>query len=304
MQDYSISPLMQLMNFGIQSSNLENTYKQDYQKEFQQVLSAMMFSQSFSPFGGSDTTQSMLGGNDILSPLMFMLMSSMSSATLNGSLESNIFSSTYTNTNISSLAQAQALQINQFDAELSVGGDGANANCGPTALTMALHGIGFAVAGETPASSDGQTVDLARRSMIKDSYRDGVDENGNRVEYEHNSYTNFTDLINGVRAAGAQGRLLEPDSESIRTALLRNSKVVISGTFAGKSPLPWTGDRGHDNQIAPGGATAHFVTVSGYDAQRDLFIINDPARRTPLVVTGSTLEAFMRGNAGALEVYR
>jgi hypothetical protein len=296
MQEYSISPLMQFMNQGIQPSSFENVQNQDMQKEFQQILSAMMFGQLFSPLSEGGNTQSMMG-SDILSPLMFMLMNNFST----DSATTDLFSMP---SNQMSLAQAQMIHINQFDAEKLVGGDGANANCGPTALTMALHGIGLPVAGETSSSSNGQIIDLARRSMIRDSYRDGVDANGNRAEYEHNSYTNFTDLKNGVLAAGARGELIEPNAEMIRSALLQNGKVVVSGTFAGKSPLPWTGDRGHDNQSAPGGATAHFVTVTGYDSQRDLFIVNDPARRTPLVVTGATLENFMRGNAGALSVHR
>ncbi len=297
MQDYSISPLMQLMNQGIQPSVFENVQKQDMQKEFEQILSAMMFGQMFSPLSEEGNAQSMIG-SDILSPLLLMLMDQFSGDSPSAAGLFSMPSSPM------SMAQAQMLHINQFDAEKLVGGDGANANCGPTALTMALHGLGIPVAGERAASSNGEIIDLARRSMIRDSYRDGVDSQGNRAEYEHNSYTNFTDLQNGVQAAGAQSTLIEPNAEAIRSALLQNAKVVISGTFAGKSPLPWTGERGHDNHSAPGGATAHFVTVSGYDSQRDLYIVNDPARRTPLVVTGAALESFMRGNAGALSVHR
>jgi hypothetical protein len=287
---------MQFMNQGIQPSVFEAMQNQDMQKEFQQILSAMMLGQMFSPLSEGGNSQSALG-SDFLSPLMFMLMNNFSA----NSTANSFMSSPMNNL---SLSQAQMIHINQFDAEKLVGGDGANANCGPTALTIALHGIGLPVAGETASSSNGEMVDLARRSMIRDAYRDGVDANGSRAEYEHNSYTNFTDLKNGVQAAGARCALIGPNAESIRSALLSNSKVVISGTFAGKSPLPWTGDRGHDNQSAPGGATAHFVTITGYDLQRDLFIVNDPARRTPLVVTGASLESFMRGNAGALSIHR
>ena len=289
---------MQIMNQNVQTTVYETSRANDVQKEFQQVLSAMMFGQAFSPLTGGESSSSLFGG-DMMNSLMFMLMNNFSSENTG---MNTLFNTGYSTTNL--MSQAQMLHINQFDAEKLVGGDGANANCGPTALTMALHGIGLPVFGETMNSSQGEVVDLARKSMIRDAYRDGVDQYGNRAEYEHNSYTNFTDLMNGVRAAGANSELIEPNAESIRAALMRNAKVVVSGTFAGKSPLPWTGDRGHDNQSAPGGATAHFVTVTGYDPQRDLFIINDPARRTPLTVTGATLEQFMQGNAGALSVHR
>ncbi|PKO15814.1 MAG: hypothetical protein CVU39_09840 [Chloroflexi bacterium HGW-Chloroflexi-10] len=298
MESQNINPLMQFMNYGIQPATLETYRNRDVQQEFQQIMSAMMFSQIFNPLGDSTGGESLSGSDNIMSPLMMMLM---------GSLNTNLSSGMSTLGSLSNeltLQQAQTIHINQFDAENQVGGDGANANCGPTALAMALHGVGLAVAGESSGSLPGEVVDMARRSMIADSYRDGVFANGQRAEAEHNSYTNFSDVMRGVQAAGASGQLLAGNSEAIRSALLGGAKVVVSGTFAGKSPLPWTGDRGVDNQIAPGGATAHFVTVSSYDQQRDLFTINDPARRTPLVVTGSTLEYFMRGNGGALAVQR
>jgi len=78
----------------------------------------------------------------------------------------------------------------------------------------------------------------------------------------------------------------------------------VSGTFSGKANLPWTGDRGPDNNGAPGNATKHIVTVSGYNQETGRFIINDPARRTPIEVTASQLENFMSGNAGAMAIQR
>lgn len=194
--------------------------------------------------------------------------------------------------------------INQFKAEIQAGGDGRNANCGPTSLTMGLHALGLRVLGETEETSSGKAVDLARKSMCVDAARDGVDSTGRRVESEHSTFTNFTDLARGAKAAGARIQFISPNAVSIKNALLKNGKVIISGTFVGKSPLPWTGDRGGDNQSAPGGATAHIVAITGYDEQRGTFTVNDPARLSSLEVDGAALNAFMRGNAGALAIYR
>jgi hypothetical protein len=198
----------------------------------------------------------------------------------------------------------QSVHINQFAAEISVGGDGANANCGPTSLTIALHALGLKVAGETASTSAGQAVDLARKSMAADASKDGVDSSGNRVDGEHSTFTNFSELKRGARAAGATVRDINPSASTIQTALESGAKVVISGTFVGKSPLPWTGDRGSDDQSAPGGATAHIVAVTGYDAQSGTFTVNDPARNTIIQVDAETLQYFMQGNAGAIAISR
>jgi hypothetical protein len=192
--------------------------------------------------------------------------------------------------------------INQFKAELEAGGNGANANCGPTSLAMALHQQGLGVAGETAGTSSGEVVDLARKSMAASSANDGVDPNGNRAESEHSTYTDFNDLARGAAAAGASSQRIDANPTSIMQALGRGESVIISGTFAGKSNLPWTGDRGSDNQSAPGGATAHIVLVSGYNPATQTFTIDDPARYTANQVTAADLQDFMSGNAGAITI--
>jgi hypothetical protein len=193
--------------------------------------------------------------------------------------------------------------INQFTAELQVGGNGANANCGPTALVMALHQLGIRVAGETAGTNDGQAVDLARRSMAASSAKDGVDANGKRVDREHSTWTNFRELARGAAAAGAKSESITADAAGIQSALKSGASVIVSGTFAGKSPLPWTGDRGKDNNSAPGGATGHFVEVSSYDPATNTFLINDPARNQAHRVNAANLERFMSGNAGAMAIW-
>ncbi len=192
--------------------------------------------------------------------------------------------------------------INQFMAELQVGGDGKNADCGPTSLVMALHQLGLSVAGETSGANDGEAVDLARRSMITSGARDGVDANGNRVDAEHSTYTNFSDLAHGVAAAGAKSQIIEASAAGIQSALQNGASVIASGTFIGKYPLPWTGDRGIDNNSAPGHAGAHLIEISSYDSASNTFTIHDPARSQAMQVSAASLEQFMAGNAAAMAV--
>ena len=194
--------------------------------------------------------------------------------------------------------------INQFMAELQVGGDGRNADCGPTSLVMALHQLGLSVVGETSATNDGEAIGLARRSMVASGDRDGVDAYGNRVDAEHSTYTNFNDLARGATAAGAKSQMIKASTAGIQSALQSGASVIASGTFAGKYPLPWTGDRGIDNNTAPGHATAHLIEVSAYDPSSNTFTIHDPARAQATQVSAAALENFMAGNAGAMALWK
>jgi len=198
------------------------------------------------------------------------------------------------------LARAQEWQFNQFEA------DTINADCGPTSLVMLLYMLGLSMPGQTAGMNIGELIDLARRTMVTDPARDGVDEKGNRADGEHSTNTDFDDLERGAEAAGAKCTNITADARAIRESLERGEPVIVSGTFAGKQPLPWTGDRGKDkdNSRAPGGAAEHIVAVTGYDPVTQMFIINDPARNSPVAVSATQLESFMSGNAGALALSR
>jgi len=260
--------------------------------DFQLLLTTMLLEQLGNPLG-SQTSK-----NSDMSSILSLLMGALG----NGSSVTGVLGE-FINP-VSSVDQAARLQINQFDAEKQVGGDGVNSNCGPTSLVMALRGLGLSLPGESSTGKVGELVDLARKVMTNDRSRDGVTSNGKRAENEHNLYTDFDDLKRGARAAGASTRMIAEDAQSILSALRSGARVIVSGTFAGKTNLPWTGDRGPDNNSAPGNATMHIVTVSGYNQESGRFIINDPARRTPVEVTGSELERFMSGNAGAMAIHR
>jgi hypothetical protein len=317
----SITPLQAALNPRVEASPVTSNNNANIAAEFQQVLSTLIMSQLGNPLS-SGYDSSSASGTDSLTSLMTLMMSQLNGGgsgitrlmdQMNSGSNpyglSNQLNSAYgllnqSNASQISLSQAQGLQINQFAADKEMGGDGVNSNCGPTALVMALHGLGLSFKGDSDSVSNGEEVDLARRMMVADKARDGVDSRGNRAENELNSYTDFDDLARGVQAAGGSSQMIGENAASIRSALMSGARVVISGTFAGKSPLPWTGDRGPDNHSAPGGATKHIVTVSGYDSQTNSFIINDPARLTPLRVSSAALDNFMDGNAGAMAVRR
>jgi len=288
---------MQLMTMMMQKlSNASSSSNSSSAAEFSDIMKLMipmMAMQTFNMSGDSNSSSgSSLGMGSSVSSMMAPIMMNL----MEKILSENV------NSQLSSGASTSQVHINQFSAEKAAGGDGINANCGPTSLVMALHSLGLKVKGETSSSSDGDLIDLARKSMVTDASRDGIDKNGNRSDAEHNTFTNFNDLARGAEAAGAKASRITPAASSIKNALLAGSKVIASGTFVGKTPLPWTGDSGTDNNKAPGNATKHIIAITGYNQSQGKFIVDDPARKSTLLVTASQLEAFMDGNAGALAV--
>ncbi len=275
-------------------------------KDLIEMMMPMMMMQSFSSSmgsGGSSGENSFgLNINSIMAPVMLNLMEAMMSKMLSQTEENSVDAKSSVALQVD-LSAAQSIHINQFEAELQVGGDGANANCGPTSLVIALRALGIDLVDESGGNA-GSAVDMARRMMVADAARDGITASGARSEAEHSTWTNFGDLTRGATAMGVQAVQISPDAQSIKEAIEGGSKVIISGTFSGKYPLPWTGDRGSDNSSAPGGATGHIVAVTGYDSNLGQFIINDPARKSAFMVDAATLTRFMSGNAGALALSR
>jgi hypothetical protein len=200
---------------------------------------------------------------------------------------------------------AQAVKgdhINQFAVEIQVGGDGANANCGPASLVMALRSLGMCISGETSTTTDGEAVDMARHIMASDPNRDGVNTLGQRDEKEHSINTNFSDLLRGAQLSGGVTVFVPATAAGIQSALEKGAKVIASGSFEDKDPPPWTGDNGWDKNGPPGGATLHIVAITGFDKASRLFEIQDPARNSPIQVDAHTLDYFMSDNAGALAI--
>jgi hypothetical protein len=294
--DYMLQPILQSTMAEVQQAgqNTASTSADALMQSFQSIMMAMLT-------GGSDSNsfESLAALAPMLQNINEQLLSLQVQSDLQGQ---SLFDFSVVTPNL--LGQGKYVHVNQFDAEMQVGGDGVNSNCGPASLVMALHKLGLGVAGETASTGAGQAVDLARRSMAGSSALDGVSASGARAEAEHNLFTDFDDLARGATAAGARSQPISPDASSIVRSLQQGHAVIVSGTFVGKSPLPWTGDRGADDKSAPGNATQHIVEVSSYNGATGLFTINDPARNHANLVSAADLENFMSGNAGAIAIWR
>jgi hypothetical protein len=312
-----LTAVQKIQNLGQGTSSTDTkSMIQDFTALLSLSLMAQMMSSMNSLGSGDNSLASLLGnsagsstGSNLLSSLA-PLYEQMLSQQIQGSYQpvqtkSTIQAAT-TATAASSSNRGGGIihHINQFNAALAEGGSGSNSDCGPTSLVMALHQIGLGVAGETSGISDGKAIDLARLSMASSSATDGVDASGRRSNAEHLAYTNFNDLARGAAAAGAKSTMITPSAASIQSALQGGASVVVSGTFAGKYPPPWTGDLGFDNNSAPGNAAAHLIDVSSYDPSTNMFTIQDPCRTKSNQVSASALERFMSGNAGAMAVKR
>jgi hypothetical protein len=140
--------------------------------DFQSLLSLMLLGfnmqgVSSNQFGSSDTEadQNIMGFSfsSLMAPLMLNLLEQILAKNTRESMSQNT-----TPGSISSVGEAIRYQINQFDAESQIGGDGINANCGPTSLAIALHALGLKVKGEGTSTSSGRVIELARLSMVND----------------------------------------------------------------------------------------------------------------------------------------
>jgi hypothetical protein len=285
----SLSSLANLLTKTTDKSS--STSSADFKDILSMMLNSLSNNNSMASIGFGDSSEddssSLLGFSSsmLMMPLMIALMEKIMALDAQGQVSSSL----------SSIGH-----LNQCEADVANGVDGINADCGPTSLVMALHALGLKVPGEDKASTSGEVIDLARTAMVSDPARDGVDESGQRSDSEHNTFTNFDDLVRGARAAGATVTTLTPNATSIRNALESGARVIVSGTFTGKTPVPWTGDRGVDAATAPGFATDHIIAVTGYDEKSGQFTVNDPARSKPFTVGSGTLMYFMEGNPGAL----
>jgi hypothetical protein len=281
------------------SSNSSKTSQSDFKDILMLMISGMGnsgLSQGLGSLGGLDSETESTASNfgfsssSMMMPLMLTLIEKLLAMDTQAQMTQGA----------SPVLAENSLQVNQFNAEKANGGDGINADCGPASLMMGLHALGLTVKGEAKDTSAGKAIDMARLSMVQDPARDGVDANGQRSETEHNTFTNFDDLLQGAKAAGAQAEIIKADTKTIRSELDFGAKIIVSGTFEGKSPLPWTGDSGIDNNSAPGFATKHFVVVTAYDSKTGQYTVHDPARNSVLGVSANDLLSFMNGNEGAI----
>ncbi|RKH66195.1 hypothetical protein D7X96_22110 [Corallococcus interemptor] len=208
----------------------------------------------------------------------------------------------------------QGIYVNQFDAEKQVGDPSArNANCGPASTLMALRNEGLTlppIPDVTSSGTAGDEVQAARYWGSTNTGNDGVTTNdaGETVYAlgeENSLYTGFKNVRNAVTAAGGTCEDVAANSASIKTAIESGMSVVISGNFVEPSAQDPEGApvlKG-DTWEQGGGAEEHLVAVVGMTPEGN-FIVCDPASacRTPIEVTAEELDAFMRGNAGAIGI--
>ncbi len=210
---------------------------------------------------------------------------------------------------IASIESASAHYVNQFTAETQVGGDGRNANCGPTSTLIAMRSQGLEIPGIPGIEgngTDGAAVQATRYHMYNgtDNARDGVNAEGtgyslNGDGNENSSYTGFGGIASAVAAAGGTTAMINPaTAENIGTAIQNGQSVVISGTF-----IDGEGNVKTDTWAQGGGAKEHLVAITGMTADGN-FIVSDPAHPSsaPIIATPEQVNAFLSGNAGAIGI--
>ncbi|MCK6509161.1 SH3 domain-containing protein [Myxococcota bacterium] len=210
---------------------------------------------------------------------------------------------------IASVESASAHYINQFTAETQVGGDGRNANCGPTSTLIAMRSQGLEIPGIPGIEgngTDGAAVQATRYHMYNgvDNNRDGVNADGtsyslNGAGNENSTYTGFGGIERAVAAAGGTTAMINPaTAENIATAIQNGQSVVISGNF-----LDSEGNVKTDTWAQGGGAKEHLVAITGMTADGN-FIVCDPAHPSsaPIIATPEQVNSFMSGNAGAIAI--
>jgi len=170
----------------------------------------------------------------------------------------------------------QAIHMNQFEEDPN----GRNADCGPTSLAMALNGVGLEPKGADENSSNLDTITAARSSMYTDSEgntvnadKDGVDENGVRVEGEHSTYTTLTAIERGAENSGANAEQIG-GMDNVTQQIQDGNPVVLLG----QGTIPPSDYK-----------DGHYVTVSGYNSETGKYIVNDPTGKGPVEVSRDDL---------------
>lgn len=143
---------------------------------------------------------------------------------------------------------------------------------------------------------------------------------------ENSQFTGFPGVANAVDAAGGEAVGIPATSEGVAEAINDGASVVISGSFLEPNEAPVMAAEGEprnelgqlidgegnvvmarpaktDTWARGGGATEHLVAVTGMTEEGN-FIVSDPAHpsRGPIIATPAELDAFMRGNPGAMAI--
>ncbi len=174
------------------------------------------------------------------------------------------------------------------------------ADCGPTALSMALAATGLAEIGDDPQG----LIDEVRYNMVVDSAgnhdasRDGVTGDGSFSPDEHGEYTYVEDMHHGAQAYGAESYDVVT-MQDLEFAVSQGDPVVLLGVPNREG----TFYAGHEMGSIPEGAS-HWVAVTGYNPADDTFVVNDPLSKEGVItVTRQELEAYAGSTITGIAVH-
>ncbi len=171
----------------------------------------------------------------------------------------------------------RSVHLTQVSSKFNKSASSGNRDCGPASVAMALHLLGIKVRGER---GSGQKVIDAARALT------GVGE--------RSSATTNLDLERALGASGASTQTLSSVSE-VRSAVESGKPVILNGNPG--APGAYGKRFGSDKMVPFDGA--HWIVVSGYDTEKDSFIINDPLSKAGAVkVSAKELRAYMGGSIG------
>jgi hypothetical protein len=159
-------------------------------------------------------------------------------------------------------------------------------DCGPTSGVMALSVLGL---GPNPNASNAEGLINQMRDLTRGGHT------------TQSSGTTDSQMVTGLRAAGAKANTIDPTINSVDQAL-QNGPVIISGdpwkAWGGAMSSQGNYMNGHD----PGN---HFVTIMGRTADGQ-YIVGDPLSKSgAITVSAQQIQQFWNdGGASAISVTR
>lgn len=156
--------------------------------------------------------------------------------------------------------------------------DAMNGNCGPAAAVMALRLVGLDLPGYHGEDSQ-RALDVVRYRATG--------------RLDQSEWLTNLQLDQYLRDSGAQVDLTTSPTEALRA--VREGKVLLALGNVNADDWwmrPWS----YPNVPAKEWA-GHFVVVSGYQPDRDMYTLNDPSSEHVLHVSGRQLQSFMHQSA-------
>ncbi|MDY7229724.1 peptidoglycan-binding domain-containing protein [Hyalangium rubrum] len=193
-------------------------------------------------------------------------------------------------------ARAGSHFINQLEGDPDRAVDG-NQNCGYASANMALSYLGvpgWSVEGMTPAQSYESTLRLREMGQpgsdeLDDSTPDGIEDALLKPEMQAAGVevTVWENDYNGAR---------QSDADRMALAFMNGENDNIAFVVAGNPNSGWGETEGMDAHYAsPKGVFdgGHFVSVVGYNADTDTFLVLDPMATGPIEVPRNDMATYM-----------